>query len=167
MNANWITVVGTLTGAIIGAGIAILNARYQIKTQEKREKNKYIVSKLEDIFESISQFRKSYKENSLAWMKTLSSAQSELNLETKTNAPLERLQMLIGFYAPELKPELTKLLECRENYGDVLVDNFGVHKKDEQSRKKYLGALFHEERKISEQCDKIQEGLIFISKKYL
>src|SRR6185503_18650968 len=115
----WIGIIGTVIGALLAGGAAWLNARSQIRRQEERDRKKYILSKLEELYEAITHLRRHYAELTIREMMHLA---GRIPMEPSKILPLPigKIQMLIGFYAPELEPLIDVLLKCRNDYSAVL-----------------------------------------------
>lgn len=161
-------VIAALAGAIVGGSIAFLNSRLQLREQRKRERNKLILSKLEEIHQALSQFRDSYNAQSLDRILTTQNVETPQQVKEGTaKVPIERLQMLIGFYAPELSDHLKMLEQSRKEYGDVLIKTVGLERKNEIAKRETLGALTTEWRKVEKTCVDMQAEVIRMSKKYL
>src|SRR5205823_3509102 len=96
---TWIAIVAALAGAIVGGGIAFLNSFFQLRHQRVRERNRLLLSKLEEIHRVLSQFRDAYKDSMHERLLTAAGASKA---EPPTKVPMETLQMLVGFYAPQL-----------------------------------------------------------------
>jgi hypothetical protein len=161
----WIGVVGALAEAIVGGSIAFLNSRLQLREQRKRERNKLLLSKLEEIHEVLSQFRESYKGSIRE--RLLTAHDTEKTEEDVPKVPLEKLKLLVGFYAPELAEYLRRVESARKNYGGVFIKSVGLERWSESAKKDALGALFAAEGDVSKVCIDMQAEVIKLSKKYL
>jgi hypothetical protein len=164
----WVGVIAALTGAIVGGGIATVISCLQLREQRLRERNKLILSKLEEIHEVLSQFREAYRGSIHERLLTAHDAAEPNQIEKSlSKVPIEKLQMLVGFYAPELKDYLHLVENARKQYGGVLIKSMGLQRRDESARKEALGALFGAEGDVSKACIDMQVEAIELSKKYL
>jgi hypothetical protein len=163
MNA-WLGIVG----AIVGGGIAFIISRLQLREQRIRERNKLILSRLEEIHEVLSQFMEAYKASILERISTIQDADAQQRAnEGMSKVPIEKLQMLIGFYAPELLPYLQKVEQAKKDYGSAFIKSVGLEDRDEIAQKETIGVLFAEEGKVRRACIEMQAEVIKLSKKYL
>lgn len=100
--AVWTGVIAALGGALIGGGLTLLNGRLQFKQPAHRDRQKLLLSKLEELYDFIGQVRRSYEASALERIN------SYLNIETAADGrsaiptPIERVQLLVSCYAPEL-----------------------------------------------------------------
>ncbi len=116
----WIGIIGTVVGALLGGSAAWLSARFQLHRQEERERKRLFLSKLEELYEVVAQFKDSYKMSTMSLVKTLTAGEAA-DMSDLPALPIEKLQMLIGFYAPELEPLLVQLFLRREEFGNTII----------------------------------------------
>jgi uncharacterized protein (DUF697 family) len=158
----WIGVIGALVGAIIGGTIAFLNSFLQLREQRKRERNKLILSKLEETHEVLSKLREAYK-----WVihERISKLYGKNIDQELQKVPIERLKMLVGFYAPSLTDQLNMLEISQKVFGDALVES--VVATTSLNSKEALSNLFERESGINKICVDMQTEIVLISKNYL
>jgi iron-sulfur cluster repair protein YtfE (RIC family) len=132
----WIGVIGALAGAIVGGSIALINLRLQLREQRKRERNKLFLSKLEEIHKVLSKFRECYRGSIRE--RLLTAHGLEKIEEDASQVPIEKLKMLVGFYAPELAEHLRKVGDARKNYSGVLIKSIGVERLNDAAKKMRL-----------------------------
>jgi len=165
MNA-WIGIIGTVIGTFIGGGAAWLNSRFQLRHQTERDRKTFMLQKLEEIHQLLSQYKHSYKMLTTEFLRTFASGQQEFG-EVEP-IPSERLKMLIGFYAPDLATHLNNIEEEGESYGDLLGKYaLSAGKNDKNDQKKSLGFLLFQSGKISEACEVMQQEVIQLAKSYI
>jgi len=162
-STGWIGIIAALVGAMVGGGIAALVSYLQTRAQRARETKKLLLSKHEEIHEVVSQVRYAYK-NSLR--KTFA-AVANATREMSGAVPIERLQMLVGFYAPELSSYLEKLEAAQTSYGEAIAKTLRIETDAESIQKQKLGVLVAAEQKISAACTEMQSEVIRLSKNYL
>ena len=75
--------------------------------------------------------------------------------------------MLVGFYAPELEPQLAQLMKCREEFGNVLVRRVGLERQDATMIKSFLGDLQVKSVNLDQACEETQNRIVALSKKYI
>jgi hypothetical protein len=165
MNA-WIGIIGTVIGTIIGGGLAWLNMKFQLQIQEERERKKLLLGKLEEIHELLSKYKHSFTMATMEHLRATFTSESKL-FENLPPVPAERLRMLIGFYAPELKEHFRNLEALKEEWGEASGEHLKMNKLGQTEGKKALGWVFHRSKKIDAACEAIQEKVIEMAKQYL
>lgn len=169
----WIGIIGTIVGALLAGGAAWFNARSQIRRQEERDRKNHILSKLEELYEAITQLRRHYAELTITEMMTLAQVdRSAMKPPDMQPLPLNKIQMLVGFYAPELEPLMEQLLKCRDDYGAVIARRFELmylepEPQIEEAMKNCLANFRDKGLILSEVCEYMQKALVLISKKYI
>jgi hypothetical protein len=169
----WIGIIGTVVGALLAGGAAWFNARSQIRRQDERDRKKYILSKLEELYEAITQLERHYQQLTITEMMSLALVDRKLEKPPDVQPlPLNKIQMLVGFYAPELEPLLELLLKCRDDYGAVITRRFELmyHEPEpqvEEAMKKCLADFRDRGLSLSQVCESLQKALILLSKKYI
>lgn len=164
MNA-WIGIIGIVIGTILGGGIAWFNARFQLSHQAERDKKKFVLSKLEEIHELLSDYKHSYQMLTAEMLKRFAS-EDFAELPELQAIPSEKLKMLVGFYAPELSASFIIVEETGQAYGE-LIGNHLLGNTGRKEQKKSLGSLLFQSGKIGEACDEMQQEVIHLSKRYL
>jgi hypothetical protein len=158
----WIGIIGV----IIGGVLTMLGTQMQLRRQIQRDRQKLLLSKLEELHEVLSLFRQSYKG---AYLEALSSVHDFKLPEGVESAPvpIERLQMLTGFYATELSEYLQKIETCRKEYGGILIKCARSSKLDEEAREHTLTALSTQQSELQNACSDMQAAVVSLPKKYL
>ncbi len=113
----WLLIIATLGGTLLGGVIGLINTRMQSGIMIKREREKLILGKLEELHEVLSQFRSGYGDLSLL---ASSNAAVEALIKGHAAIPREKLRMLVGFYAPELRKKLQHVEELSGEYDNAL-----------------------------------------------
>jgi hypothetical protein len=162
----WITVFSTVVGVLLGGGLAWFNSRFQLRYQENRDRKKLILSKLEELYEVISQFRLAYRALSKDHMTNLPAGEPMGEIDVPP-LPTERLQMLVGIYAPELGTHLELVLKSRENYGFVFMRRVGLERQSETAIKQFISDALAEEQHVIRACEAMQKEIVALSKKYI
>lgn len=164
MNA-WIGIIGTVIGTFIGGGAAWLNSRFQLRHQTERDRKTFMLQKLEEIHQLLSQYKHSYKMLTAEFLRTFASGQQEFgDLEP---IPSERLKMLIGFYAPDLATHLKKVEEQGEGFGELIGKHVLLGESDQSAQKKSLGFLLMQSGEIGRACEEMQQEVIQLAKSYI
>jgi hypothetical protein len=163
---GWIAVAGTILGVLIGGGLTWLNSRFQLKQMEAKDRKKFLLAKLEELYEIISQIGQSYSE--------LTSEQSkividrlEFQVPNSPKLPMDKLDMLVSFYATELKITLSKLTRCCEDYGEVLVRRLGLESRSNEAIKAFIDDLKREDTKVSQACIAMKKHITKLTKNYI
>src|SRR5262249_15566971 len=103
MNA-WAGIIGTVLGVLIGGLIAWFNSRFQLRSQEAKDRKKLLLGKIEEIYDLLSQLNHSFTLLTLEQIKILTE-RTPFQAPDKVSAPFDKLQMLISIYAPEVSLE--------------------------------------------------------------
>jgi hypothetical protein len=165
----WIGIIGTVIGALVGGGLALLNAHLQTRRQVDQDRRKLILSKLEELHEAISHFRHESRETLLLVMAmpTGSNAEGVQQSKERRNLSLERIEMLAGFYAPELSEQLLNTLQKTVSYMDAVV-TYGMAKRlGEAHDKNTFDELLSKREKFDSALTLMQMELVKVSKKYM
>jgi hypothetical protein len=150
----WIGIIGTVIGALLAGSAAWLNSRLQLHSQEKRERKKLFLSKLEELYELVAQFKRSCEMSA--------APQEPINVSDIPPLPIEKLQMLIGLYAPELEFLLGQLFLRHEEFGAALIG--GVH---HDTRHDFLGNIVGTSTLLNQTCEQLQREIVSLSKKFI
>lgn len=113
----WLLIIATLGGTLLGGVIGLINTRMQSGIMIKREREKLILGKLEELHEVLSQFRSGYGDLSLL---ASSDAAVEALIKGHAAIPREKLRMLVGFYAPQLWTKIQHVEELSGEYDKAL-----------------------------------------------
>ena len=97
MNA-WVGFIGMVVGTLLGGGIAWFNSRFQLRHQTEQDRKKFVLSKLEEIHELLSDYKRSYQMLTAEMLKRFAS-EDFAELPELQAIPSEKLKMLVGFYA--------------------------------------------------------------------
>jgi len=93
-----------------------------------------MLEKMEEIHESLSDYKHSYKMLTAEMLKRFASEESEEFPELQP-IPSEKLRMLVAFYAPELNDSFNDVKKNGELYGELIGDHLlRESNKDEQKR---------------------------------
>ncbi|MDX6577085.1 MAG: hypothetical protein QOE96_3038 [Blastocatellia bacterium] len=165
--AVWVGVIAALGGVLIGGGLALLNGRLQFKQQVHRERQKLLLSKLEELYDLIGQVRRSYEASALERVNSYLNIETPAEVRSAIPTPIERVQLLVSFYAPELAQDLFEFDKFRMTYGEVIGNAILQSKSDTKSQQKALANLQVESQKIDEACRTLQARVVALSKNYL
>jgi len=104
---DWVGVIGALTGAIVGGGIAFLVSGRQIKHQRALERERRNLAHFENIHKLLSKVA-----HQAGVMSTQVIGVLGYGTKMKTDGemfPIDELRMLVDFYAPTLRPEIEQI----------------------------------------------------------
>lgn len=163
----WIGVIGTILGTLVGGGLALLNTHLQFRHQVRRERQKLLLSKLEELHVVLSAFRKSYKTSTVDQVQKSLGADPSRRTEDEISVPIERLQLLVSFYTPELTALLQQIEKCRKEYETPLLKSVLSSKEGEATKKQNRNALFVEQKKLDKACADMQAEVVRLSKRYI
>lgn len=165
--AVWVGVIAALGGALIGGGLTLLNGRLQFKQQVHRERQRLLLSKLEELYDLIGRVRRSYEASALERINSYLNIETPADVISAIPTPIERVQLLVSFYAPELTHDLSEFDRLRITYGEVIGSAILQSKSDSKSQQKALAALQVEAQKIDNACRALQARVVGLSKNYL
>lgn len=167
----WIGIIGTVVGALLAGAAAWLNSRFQLRRQEERERNRHILSKLEQLYEIIAQYKIEELKSFNIQVRRIG---KRLPLDTSdmSDSGLEKIEMLAGFYAKSLQSTLAEFAHYRYQLGTILMRYAQLNTKsgDVISDDVVIEILREYKEKtfaINELCTKIQSIIVELSKEYL
>lgn len=166
----WIGIIGTVIGAIIGGGLTLLNAHLQTRRQVQQDRRKLILSKLEELHEAISEQQQGNRQLFIQFMQLKANHNdSEVKQQVRERRFLssEKIQMLVGFYAPELSQHLKVFLEENLSFMDSLVEYSMTDKEDENQKKVSFDLIVSKHEKLASALTVMQMELVLVSKKYI
>lgn len=116
MGKEWFALIGVLVGGAITYGVTYLKMRHD----EKRDRVKLYLQKLEDMHKAVNKITEIY---SHIWIEHVSIIKFGFKEPTKYEKPIpiDELKMLIDFYAPQLSVFVDQLEHSRKEYGKILM----------------------------------------------
>lgn len=156
--SNWIPVIATLSGALIGGIISCIVTIITLTGAEKSEKRKIMMTKLEEAHQVARSIRQSYRETYAPMAAKLASG---VDVSKKPSEPLEidRLAMLVHFYFPELKSSITSLELAREKFGSVLTEGIMVDMKQTRPSKEIFDDLSQRYNELDKNCGQLLDQI--------
>jgi hypothetical protein len=130
--------------------------------QKDRERQKLLLEKLEELHEIISQLRQAYGD---LFLMTIDEKGSMI--KERISVPTEKLQMLVGFYAPSLSVRLENVEMYRAEYDRVLFDWVHAQNQDDKTKKSALAVTSMWKQRLDQACTEMQTEVIALSKKYI
>jgi hypothetical protein len=150
MDAAVVGVAGTLLGGLVGGLLTHWNstalARLEMKWQQARLRQE----KLEEIAELLDRIQQRYVK--LVTEVISNVERDEPFSQESERAPLERLRVLIEFYAPIMLNDWEKLERGREVFSDVLVDVITSKHRTKPERQALNGRAVTSEGHIAKVC---------------
>lgn len=163
---SWIGIIGTILGVLIGGGVSWLNSRFQLRQQETKDRKNLLLGKLEEMYGIVSQINQIYSELTSEQLKIVSD-RLEFRVPNSPNIPIDKLNMLVDFYAFELKSTLLRLTRCCDAYGEVLVNRIGLESRSNDDIKRFINDLKREDTKLSQACEVMKMHIVKLTKKYI
>lgn len=128
---EWITLIGTISGVLAGGGITSFVKYFELKHQRKQENRKILLTKLEELHQSISNFVSILPEYGYEVLLSNESEQpmspaKYTEIVAKIYKPLSQPNTLLHIYAPELAgkwKELSDSLQQLHQFGSLYVQN--------------------------------------------
>jgi len=164
MQNAWVGLIGAFAGALIVGISHFLSARSQFKWDKAWEQKTILRSKLEDLFTVVGNLRDAYIEMYASCVARLPSQRIEVPKEF----PVERLRMLVGFYAPEVRPFLPRLEEAKREFGEALLQLIAKQEmRDAQGWSEGIGRVGGTFKKLDTIFDEMEDELVVLSKRWL
>lgn len=165
----WIGIIGTVIGAIVGGGLTLLNAHLQTRRQVQQERRKLILLKLEELHEAISLFRREHKELLLLVLTMPEGPNTENSQQSneRRNLSVERIAMLVGFYAPELSKYLEKIMKETIRHMETVVTYTAAKRLGEARDESIIDSLLSTREELDGALTLMQMELENVAKKYM
>jgi len=164
MQNAWVGLIGAFAGALIVGISHFISARSQFKWDKGWERRTLYRSKLEDLYAAVGDLRGAYLEVVAGCVARMPSDR----IVAPKDFPVERLRMLIGFYAPEVRPFLPRLEEARREFGDAMLQLIARQEmKDVQGWSDGIGRVGGAFKRLDLIFDEMEDELIALSKRWL
>jgi hypothetical protein len=162
---DWIPTIGALLGVILGGAITWLISRAQFKRQDKRERNKLILEKLEEIHKLVGDLEKCYAMLSVSVMKQPNLAERVIESEPEVE-DLERIKLLTSIYAPELADSLAEIDGITERFSSAITPWLNTMTLPEKDLTIVRTNISQQGEALMIACDRMRARIIEISKNY-
>ena len=162
----WLPLIGVLVGGLLTGGFAWLNSSLQHRRQADENRKKLYREKLQELYEVVSEIKNSYNRTTGLIAITLAGRQPFGN-DAGPPLPLEKLQMLVRFYAPSLEPHLQKLLDSREQFSNVLVKRVGMERQSDAAIRAFVGEFRTVSTDLDNNAEEMQRAIVELSKNYI
>jgi len=158
----------TIAATVVGGSITLIATALTNDYQKTRETDKKKLEKIERAYMLLTQIEHSYRMEWASDTASLNSGKLEKQYRTNEKLPFEELEMLVGFYAKQLKGDVEGLISySKSNYGkssSKIIDVESEQIKDKEALKNELFISFNEiKRKIAE----LQNKLVSIGNGYM
>ena len=158
--------MGPLLGVVIGGVLAWVNGRWQATRREARERNQLILGKLEELHQLLSDVIDYYQCLTFAHARDPNKLRRVSN-PTVDRVQFDRLDMLVGFYAPELSDDLTAASKIAYEYADPFLELLSDETPDEIEVATLRSSLVKHSLELIQIYKKMQNMVIALSKQHL
>lgn len=162
---NWVGVLGTLGGVILGGLIAYITNARQMTQQKQLVLSQRQIENLEKAHEVLTQigvlFR--YLHSSCSFL-IVGGMRKEENSE---RVPFEELEMLFSFYIPSLEIDAKQLIEVCQEFGAAVVKAKVWTPEDDADKKKLWDELCTDYRLIESRIRELKSKLAKIIWTYM
>jgi hypothetical protein len=151
-NIDISTYILTVVTLIIGWLLNILAMRFASKRTQELEKKKLLQTKIEELANLVYEVEKSYRK---MWGEIAAnhfSNKESLNMEG-INLPFDKIQILINFYFPQLKPAYDDLLKEKDIFGEKIFPT--LRERDDKKRSVLFKDITHTYDRLEKACEKI------------
>ena len=163
---QWLPLIGVMIGGLLTGGFAWLNSWLQHRRQADENRKKLYREKLQDLYEVVSEFKNSYNRTTGAVAISLVGRQPFTD-NAGPPIPVEKLQMLVRFYAPSLQPHLQKLLDSRDEFGMALVRRVGMERQSDAAIRTFMGEFRTVSTDLDNNAEEMQRAIVELSKNYI
>jgi len=145
------TYVLTLITVIVGWLLNHLSMRFASKRTQELEKKKILLTKIEELANLVDEIVKSYRN---IWGEIVAnlSIGKQVSVEG-INLPFAKIQILINFYFPQLKPEYEILVKETDSFGRKIFPV--LDERDEKKRGGLFVDLTAVHQRINVACERI------------
>lgn len=161
--SEWVGIISAMIGGIL----ALLGVSLQSRRQAHHDKRKLLLAKLEELYSALSLLRKSYKAADLEAVSHITGSELASEVKNALPVPIEKLQMLVGIYAPELTAHLERVEKARDAYGYLYGQYILVPDKRGEAGKTAISALFSQQSEIQQACVEMQAAVASLARKYI
>jgi hypothetical protein len=164
-------ILGVIIGALLAGFFLIVNSYLQTTAVDERERKKLILGKLEELFDIIELVRVEHKNSLLTFHRYLIQTEEvPIAMPPEEKSQAVKILALVNFYAPELNPKLSQLVEDLSAFPGFQTEvglflQSGSNNKEEIARITDNGKAYM--RKINESCLEMQREISVIAKKYI
>jgi hypothetical protein len=135
MEKHWIPLISACVGGIIAIIGGYFNGTIQLRRQQKIERKKILLTKLEETYETVVAVQQALQAAvaHAALRLTAGQLMLEENISTPP-VPLEKLHVLVNLYFDDLKTPLETLVRERDKLGEYIAHSVRRHNASESER---------------------------------
>ena len=157
--------LASLGGVIVGGVLQHITSRRALSRQHEWERSRLVQEKLEQVTEVTKKLCANLES---VYLNAIESVRVGAYIEREYVLPFAELEMLLGFYAPELKPHHDRLVLLRDEMSKVLIDivsgRIPTAKEDKQAlNDKFMSAVFT----VSKICTALTDDAYKLGRKRL
>jgi hypothetical protein len=158
--------LGPLLGVIIGGVLAWINGRSHAVRREARERNQLILAKLEELHQLLTDVIEYYRCVTFAHVRDPNKMR-RVTSPTIDHVRFDRVDMLVGFYAPELSESLKLAAKLAEEYAHPFTKLLSDDELDETEGAALRSSVLKHSGELVDAYEKMQNEIITLSKNYL
>lgn len=159
----WVGVIS----AVIGGLLTMLGASLQSRRQIHHDRRKLLLAKVEELYSALALLKKSYKAADVEAVSHITGSELSSEVKGALPVPIEKLEMLVGIYAPELSTYLERVEKSRNAYGYLYGEYIKVADKRDEASKAAISALFYQQSEIQLACAEMQAAVAALARKYI
>lgn len=157
-----------LVGALVGAAIALFVMWFEGRRQDRQGSKLLMLSKLEELHELVGVFRLSHRRDQVAITSHLRGGElPEVAEEEEPPVPTAKLEMLVGFYVPELQGPLDALNERQQEFIEVYLDVMRTSEPRSKERTTLLQRAQDASLALEEACSYLQAEAARAARRYM
>lgn len=162
MDAAIIGVVGTLLGGLVGGLLTYLNSTALAKLEMKWQQVRLRQEKLEEISGLLDQVQHRY--DKLAGDMLLKVETGKPLEQSGERLPIDRLRILMEFYAPSMLDDWPKLEEGRELFSKVFLDIMSDTQRTKPEKQELNSRAFTAAREVTKVCRSLSEKAALLAR---
>lgn len=158
MEKEWVPIIGTLLGVLVGGFISSFTKWIELSHQRKQEDRKLIRSKLEQLHETLSEYLSVCGSSSINIVKIKHEGITPTTLaqwSEELQKPIPKLFTLYHLYAPEIMSKYFELVNDVSELSDVAL-KYSQNQYDHSSVQK---SLFKTQSTLRDLMDDVQKKL--------
>lgn len=157
-----------LVGALVGAAIALLGVWLEGRRQDRQGSKRLMLSKLEELHELVGVFRLAHRRDQVAIASHLKGGElPEVAEEEQTPIPTAKLEMLVGFYAPELQGSFDALNKRQEEFIEVYLEVMRTSGPRSNASTRLLQQARDASLALEDACSHLQAEAALVTRRYM
>jgi len=163
MEKEYIGLMGVVIGGIVAYGISFL----QMRNDERKDKRKMCLQKLEESHKTITMIREIYLHNFTSHIMIINHGIEAASEESKKALPIDNLKMLINFYIPRLRHNFEEFEKYRKEYGQILMLCMDAERLDSSAKSELKKRVSDGDGIIGQYCTDMQKQISKEANEYL